>query len=177
MSNSAKILRFAESFNSEAGSIYIQLPGGFAKIAMRALDAVLKRVDTPLYSEQQGDFVAITPLKIADGKMNTQGFCALDAPNMEMNPGHNPAEWARLHAIYADDAWTALYLLGAGMYYATNILGKKGVIPDNSLTGDAQKVIKRLFAQGQKNHYLTEEKVKKSFNVLRVNIVLVVARI
>lgn len=27
------------------------------------------------------------------------------------------------------------------------------------------------------NHYLTEEKVKKSFNVLRVNMVLVVARI
>jgi len=62
--------------------------------------------------------------------------------------------------IYSEDAWTAIFLLGAAVYYAANVLGKRGVVADNSVTQDAQNVIKRMFSSGQKEGIVVPEVLK-----------------
>ena len=117
----------------------------FEKLAFKALDAVLKRVDMPIIMETKDDFSVLIPLKIDETSIYPTGMVALDSPNVQMNEGYNPSEFKRIAAIQGPDAWTSMYLFGVALY-----VGKK-IVSDSSVTPAAQAVMKRIYEKNKDN--------------------------
>lgn len=130
-----------------------KLATNFQKLAFQALKTVLRRVNVPLIILKQGDFVTIIPIRETETLFVPTGMVSLDVPSLQMNPEFNPNEWRRIAAIWADDSWTAIYLLGAALYFASKI------VTDHSVTPAAQAVMRRIYERNKDNPNLIVQNV------------------
>lgn len=123
----------------------LKLAEDFKRLAFKPLKGVLRKINIPLMVLSNGNFITIIPIKETEKLFVPTGMVSLDMPTLAMNPGFDRNEWRRIAAIWADDSWTALYLLGAALYYSSRL------VTDHSVTPAAQAVMKRLYEKNKDN--------------------------